>query len=78
MYYINQFKLIRATRDHQSGWLDYKELLSTVDRQQIMKRIEKTNPELIGTGNFFITEESIEEENWSKLPNIRKEEDLKT
>ena len=46
MNYINQFKLIQAMVDHQSGRLDYKELLSTVDRHHIMKRIEKTNPEL--------------------------------
>ncbi len=67
MNYINQFKLIQAMLDHQSGRLDYKELLSTVDRHQIKKWIEKTNPELIGIDDFFITEESIEEENWSKL-----------
>ncbi len=90
MNYINQLKLIRATLDHQSGWLDYKELLSTVDRHQIKKRIEKTNPELTGIDDFFITEESIEEENWSKLPKkekrkisrlnekIKKSEDLDT
>ena len=90
MNYINQFKLIQAVRDHQSGWLDYKELLSTVDRHQIKKRIEKTNPELIGIDDFVITEESIEEENWSKLPKkekkkilrlnkkIKKSEDLET
>ena len=59
MNYINQLKLIRAMLDHQNGWLDYKELLSTVDRHQIKKRIEKTNPELIGIDDFFITEDPI-------------------
>jgi len=90
MNYINQFKLIKAMLDHKSGYLDYKELLSTVNRHQIMKRIEKSNPELTGVGDFFITEESIEEENWSKLPKkekrriarlnekIKKSEDLDT
>ena len=90
MNYINQFKLIQAMHDQKSGYPDYKELLSTVNRNQIFKKIEKTNPELIGTGNFFITEETIEEENWSRLPKkekkkllglnekIKKEEDLDT
>jgi len=68
MNYINQFELIKAILDHKSGYLDYKALISTVNRDQIMKRIEKTNPELKGIGSFFITEEPIEEENWSKLP----------
>jgi hypothetical protein len=67
MNYINQLKLIKTMLDNKSGCPDYKELMSTVNRHQIMKRIEKTNPELIGKGDFFITEESIEEENWSKL-----------
>ncbi len=89
MNYINQFQLIQATLDHKSGYLDYKELLSTVDRGQIMKSIEKSNPELKGIDVFFITEDSIEEENWSKLSKkekrkisrlnekIKKSEDLK-
>ena len=68
MNYINQLQLIKAILDHKSGWYDHKALMSTVNRHQIMKRIENTNPELKGIGGFFITEEPIEEENWSKLP----------
>ncbi len=90
MNYINQFELIKAMLGHKSEGLDYKELLSTVNRPQIMKRIEKTNPELKGIDDFFITEDPIEEENWSKLPKkekrkiaklnekIKKSEDLET
>lgn len=89
MNYINQFQLIQAMLDHKSGYLDYKELLSTVDRGQIMRSIEKSNPELKGIDAFFITEDSIEEEKWSELPKkekrkisrlnekIKKSEDLK-
>lgn len=72
MNYINQLKLIKTMLDNKSGSLDYKELMSTVNRHQIMKRIKKTNPELMGIGDFFITEEPIEEENWSKLPKKEK------
>jgi tetratricopeptide (TPR) repeat protein len=90
MNYINQFKLIQAMVAHQGGRLDYKELLPTVNRHHIMKSIEKTNPELSGIDSFFITEETMEEENWSKLPKkekraisrlnekIKKSEDLET
>ena len=77
MYYINRFKLIRAVFDHQSGSLDDKELLATVNRDQVFKRIEKTNPERIGTGQFLITQETMEEENWSKLPEKEKRRLLK-
>jgi len=68
MNYINRFELIKAMLENDGGWYDHKSLMSTVNRPQIMKRIEKTNPELKGIDAFFITEESIEEESWSKLP----------
>ncbi len=77
MNYINRFSLIQTMLDPENRELDYKELLSTVDRNQIMKRIEKTNPELKGTGSFFITEEPVEEEKWSKLPNREKKKLLR-
>jgi tetratricopeptide (TPR) repeat protein len=76
--------------DQESGDLDYKELLSTVNRDQVFKRIEKTYPEMVGTGKFLVTEDTIEEENWSRLPEkekrkisslaekAKKSEDLKT
>ncbi|KKM00802.1 hypothetical protein LCGC14_1800800 [marine sediment metagenome] len=53
MNYINHYKLIRATQDCKGGYLDRKELMSTINRHQIMKRIEKTNPECIETGRFI-------------------------
>lgn len=68
MRYINQFKLIHAITEHKDGWLNYKELLSTVNRQQIMKKLQKSNSGLKGISDFFITEEPIEDENWLKLP----------
>jgi len=67
MYYINRFSLIEAMLSQKSGYLDYKKLLSTADRHQIMRRIEKTNPASVQAGRFFITEEPLEEENWSKM-----------
>jgi len=72
MNYINQYKLIKAMQDCESGYLDRKELMSTVNRHQIMKRTEKTNPEILKTGRFNITEEPIEEENWSKMSKTEK------
>ena len=59
MNYINRFELIKATLDHDGEWYDHKSLMSTVNRHQIMKRIEKTNPELKDIDAFFITEEPI-------------------
>ncbi len=72
MDYINRYKLIKAVFDQESGDLDYKELLSTVNRAQVFKRIEKTYPEMVGTGQFLVTEDTIEEENWFKLPEKEK------
>lgn len=77
MSYINQYILIKATQDCKSGYLDRKGLMSTVNRHQIMKRIEKTNPEFIKTGRFYITEEPIEEENWSKMSETEKKKILR-
>ena len=74
MDYINRFQLIRATLDHKKGDLDYKRLLSTIDRDQVTRRIEKLYPEWAETAGFFITEEPIEEEKWSKLPEKEKRE----
>ena len=68
MNYINQFKLIHAITEHKDGWLNYKELLATVNRQQIMKKLQKSYSGLKGISDFFITEEPIEDENWLKLP----------
>ncbi|MDF1573195.1 MAG: hypothetical protein P1P82_16425 [Bacteroidales bacterium] len=65
--YINRFKLIYAILDNSGRSLDHKELLSTVDRHQIFKKLEKSNPEMKEFGKFIITEQSLEEENWSLL-----------
>ena len=72
MNYINQYKLIRAIQISGNGLLDRKALLSIVDRNQIFDKLQKTNHESINAGKFLITEEPIEEENWSKMPQADK------
>jgi tetratricopeptide (TPR) repeat protein len=67
MGYINRFKLIQAVFNNEGKGLDHKELLETVDRDQIKKKIEKRNPEIIRTGKFYVTEQPVEEKNWSLL-----------
>ncbi|MCK5136296.1 MAG: hypothetical protein KAR19_10960 [Bacteroidales bacterium] len=60
MNYINQFELIKAMLGHKSEGLDYKELLSTVNRPQIMKRIEKI--ELAYKSYFLLSDLDIDEQ----------------
>jgi len=77
MTYINKFKLIYAVFENVGKGLDHKELLSTVDRNQIIKKLEKGNPEMKKTGKFYITEQPVEEENWSLLAKKEKTRILK-
>ncbi|MBL7112431.1 MAG: hypothetical protein ISS19_10890 [Bacteroidales bacterium] len=46
---------------------DQAQLLSTVDRQKILNKIYKSEPELQDIGKFYITDDPMEEENWSKM-----------
>ena len=41
MNYINQYELIKATLNTDGEYLDHKKLLSTVNRNKIIKKIEK-------------------------------------
>jgi len=67
MNYINKYELIKAISTKEGEYLDHKQLISTVDRNQIIKKINKTNPELVKFDKFYITEEPVEEKNWSLL-----------
>ena len=68
--YINRFKLIQAViiNEEEGGeGLDHKELLATVDREQIFRKLAKSSPEIEETGKFCITDQPVEEKNWSLL-----------
>lgn len=77
MNYINKFDLIKAIENNEEEYLNYKQLISTVDRDQIIKKINKTNPELVKFQKFYITEEPVEEKNWSLLKNKEKKKILR-
>ena len=68
MNYISKYTLISAIYNNSGGLLDRKALLSTVDRNLIFKKIKSKYADPNITDDFFITEEPIEEEHWSKLP----------
>lgn len=65
MNYINKFELIRAITNEK---LDHIQLISTVDREKVLSKIYKNKPELQDIGNFYITNNPVEEKGWSKLP----------
>jgi tetratricopeptide (TPR) repeat protein len=67
MNYINKYELIKAILKKEGEYLDHHQLISTVDRNRIIKKINKTNPELAKFDKFYITEEPVEEKNWSLL-----------
>jgi len=50
------------------GHLDQAQLISTVDRQKVLNKTYKNKPELQDIGKFYITDNPLEEEKWSKLP----------
>jgi tetratricopeptide (TPR) repeat protein len=75
MSYINRFELIKAIMN--GVHLDQAQLISTVDRQKVLSKIYKSEPELQDIGKFIITDNPIEEENWSKMAGKDKEKILK-
>lgn len=75
MGYINEFALIKAIMDGVN--LDQAQLISTVDRQKVLNKIYKSEPKLQDIGKFYITNNPIEEENWSKIPRKDKKKILK-
>lgn len=75
MGYINKFDLILALLEGTP--LDQSELLSRVNRQEILRKIYKKEPELENIGKFFITENPVEEEKWSEIPGRDKKKILK-
>ena len=77
MNYINQFDLINAISNSDGGYLDHKKLISTVDRHQIIKKINKTFPEIIKYEKFYITETPVEEKNWSLIKKDEKKKILR-
>lgn len=77
MNYINQFDLINAISNSDGGHLDYKQLISTVNRHQIIKRINKTYPKIKKYDKFYITESPVEEKNWSLIKKSDKKKMLR-
>ncbi|MEX2411669.1 MAG: hypothetical protein WD607_09950 [Candidatus Paceibacterota bacterium] len=75
--YINRFQLIQAILKNENEGFDHKELLATVDRDQVFRKLEKINPEIKNTGKFYITDQPIEEKNWSLLSKKEKSRILK-
>lgn len=76
MFYINQFELLKAI-NRDGEYLDHKKLISTVNRGQIIDKIEKVNPDIIKYGKFYITELPVEEEKWGLLKKSEKKKILK-
>ena len=76
MNYINQYDLIKAISNKEGEYLDHKQLISIVDRNQIIKKINKNNPELVKFENLYITEAPVEEKNWSLLKKNEKKKIL--
>ena len=64
--YINKFELIKAIMNGVP--LDHAQLISMVDRKKVLNKIYKNEPELQDIGKFYITDNPMEEENWSKIP----------
>lgn len=64
MNYINRFQLIRQMVQNKS--LDSRELLSDVDRHAVIQALQKTNEGV--PKSFQYTNEAMEEENLSKMP----------
>jgi len=77
MSYINSFELIRATLNSDGEYFDHKKLLSTIDRNKVIKKNEKNYPEIIKYGKFHITESPIEEEKWALINESDKKRILK-
>lgn len=77
MIYINKYDLIKAVSAKKGESLNHRQLISTVDRNQIIKKIHKTNPELKKNEKFYITEAPVEERNWSLLKKNEKKKILK-
>jgi len=75
MNYINRFELIKAIIN--GVHLNQAQLISTVDRKKVLNKIYKNEPELQDIGKFHITDNPIEEENWSKVPRKDKRKILK-
>ncbi len=48
--------------------LDQDQLISTVDREKNLNISYKSKPKLQEIDKFYITEDPIEEEKWSKIP----------
>ncbi len=75
MGYINRFELILTLL---KGTLpDHSELLSKVNRQEVLGKIYKKEPELKNISEFYITENPVEEEKWSGIPGKDKKKILK-
>ncbi|MEA1981290.1 MAG: hypothetical protein U9N54_09990 [candidate division Zixibacteria bacterium] len=77
MNYINQFDLINAISNSDGEYLDHKKLISTVNRHQIIKKNNKTYPEIIKYEKFYITEAPVEEKNWSLIKKNEKKKILR-
>jgi len=75
MNYINQLELIKVILN--GSQVDQNYLLSTVDRQKVLKYLYKKQHSLIDLGKFIITNQPIEEENWAKIPKIDQERIIK-
>ena len=77
MNYISQYDLIKTISKNDGEYLNHDQLLSTVDRNKIFRKINKINPGLIKHQKFNITEAPVEEKNWSLLKQKEKNKILR-
>lgn len=63
--YLNQFELIRALQEGDA--VNFGKLLSTVNRQEVLSKVRKSTTDLNYPARILITEDAVEEENWSKM-----------
>ncbi len=75
MGYINRFELILVLLE--GTVLNQSELLSKVNRQEVLSKIYKKEPELENIGKFSITENPVDEGKWSEIPGRDKKRILK-
>ena len=75
MNYINILDLL--TEITSNGEIDPRKILSKVNRQKIIDYVSKNEKELLEPKPIFITNETMEEENWSKMTEKDKEKILK-
>jgi len=64
--YLNQFELIRALQEGGAA-VNFGKLLSTVNRQEVLSKVSKSTTDSNYSARILITEDAVEEENWSKM-----------